>query len=348
MGNKYKSFLFRFDRKFKRISLLPRIKYSLAFKKSDYVLLMSPIHGNLGDHAIACAEEQIVNSLGRTLLDIPEIEMLKREEVFANFIPKNKTILIHGGGFLGSIWPEEEYEFRKILTEFSEHRIIVFPQTVTFDLSTNEGRKFFEDSKKIYEGHKNLLIFVRDVRSFNFMKDYMSGVNCQLVPDVVTQYQVAKRDTNRSGVLMCMRSDHEKNLDDSIRNSIENCVKERFQNEEITYTDTVVKRFIYPWTRKQELDEKFNQIASAKFVVTDRLHGMIFSAITHTPCIAFNNVNGKVGAQYEWIKNNPYIKMASNFEDFKEQLKNLDVDCTYEYNCDYARTQMRPLFDKLK
>ena len=43
------------------------------------------------------------------------------------------------------------------------------------------------------------------------------------------------------------------------------------------------------------------KFAKAKIVVTDRLHGMIFTIITNTPCIAINNLSGKVKGVYDTL-----------------------------------------------
>ena len=54
-------------------------------------------------------------------------------------------MLIHGGGFLGSIWIKEEEIFRKILKNFPEFLIIVFPQTIYFS-KDEEGIKILRMS----------------------------------------------------------------------------------------------------------------------------------------------------------------------------------------------------------
>ena len=45
--------------------------------------------------------------------------------------------------------------------------------------------------------------------------------------------------------------------------------------------------------REQLLKQKIEEFQSAELVITDRLHGMIFSVITGTPCIAFDNLMRK-------------------------------------------------------
>ena len=57
-----------------------------------------------------------------------------------------------------------------------------------------------------------------------------------------------------------------------------------------------------------------NKFLSAKVVITDRLHGMVFAVITKTPCIITKSLDHKVPGTYKWIKNLNYIKMIDDLE----------------------------------
>ena len=76
------------------------------------------------------------------------------------------------------------------------------------------------------------------------------------------------------------------------------------------------------------LVDKFNEILDLfgryKLVVTDRLHGMIFSFITETPCIAMRNYNHKVESFYEWFDNVEYISLAENVNDVENMAKKFE------------------------
>ena len=47
---------------------------------------------------------------------------------------------------------------------------------------------------------------------------------------------------------------------------------------------------------------------SMRSLITDRIHGMLFAAVTGTPCIALDNVSKKVSGAYEWIQYLDYIQ----------------------------------------
>ena len=59
--------------------------------------------------------------------------------------------------------------------------------------------------------------------------------------------------------------------------------------------------------RKVELNKIWKQFESSEWIITDRLHGMIFAFITRTPAIVIPNNNHKIGSCYEWIRNCGYI-----------------------------------------
>ena len=65
--------------------------------------------------------------------------------------------------------------------------------------------------------------------------------------------------------------------------------------------------------REQKLDELLNKFTNSSLVITDRIHGMIFSYLTQTPCIALNNYNHKVRCEYDWIKESNYTNFLENY-----------------------------------
>ena len=303
--------------------------------RKKYVLLLAPYHGNIGDHAIALAEKQYFEEKGLKLFEVRTKTFDGNEKLLASLLPQDVTVIVCGGGFLGALWPREEYRVRKIFDYYGKNRIIVFPQTVTFYDKTPEDIKFFEESRKIYSRNKQLTIFVRDERSFEYMHANMPEVNVKLVPDIVTILKY-KNDENvkRNGIVYCFRRDLEKALSDDTKEKIKEYVERKYSGCKITNTDTVADYHISIAERKQEVDGKLALFAGSKLVITDRLHGMVMAAITDTPCIAFGNTNGKVKGVYAWIKNNSFIKYVDTFDQFKDALDGLDLDKAYKYCID--------------
>lgn len=345
MSNNYWTYWRRFNRKFKRLSFAEKMHYLNEIRNTDCILIDTPVHGNLGDHAIVQAQKQIINMLGMSATEIPQIELKGRERVFSKIIPKDKVILIPGGGFLGSLWPNEEYEVRNILDAFPENRIIVFPQTVYFDDSNNV---FLEESKRAYSGHKHLSIFVRDKKSFDYMKKNMPDVDVTLVPDSVTAFIPDVRSENRETIMFFFRNDKEKIITTEIVEKLQDIVQQKWPIYEVVSSDTVLDGCVFPNMREKSLNEKLAEFSAAKLVVTDRLHGMIFSAITSTPCIAFDNANGKVREQYEWIKDNDFIHLIDDWGQIEAVIDSIDLDKTEHYDDTFIQKSMAPLYKMLE
>ena len=85
------------------------------------------------------------------------------------------------------------------------------------------------------------------------------------------------------------------------------------------------------------------EFCGAELLITDRLHGMVFAALTGTPCIVFSNYNHKVKGTYEWIKYLPYIRYV---ETQKEAIS-LIPDLMTMKNCQYDNAFLLQHFEIL-
>ena len=265
--------------------------------RDSFVLLDTPEHENLGDHAIVLAQLQLFGKVcpGVPVWEVTAQQLEGREVAFARLTPPGKTVFIHGGGFMGCLWPEEEARLRRLLQAFHRQRVVIFPQTVTFDLTTPSGRAYLRRSREIYCGHPDLTVFVREAQSLAFVQTHFPGVKVCLVPDTVLSLDMEITRRERRGVLLCLRRDPERKLTEAQHRAILENV------EQAAFTDTVEAFPIAPKHRDRAVRRKLEEFAGAQLVITDRLHGMIFAALTGTPCIAFGNSNGKVGGVARWL-----------------------------------------------
>lgn len=303
--------------------------------KVKYLLFLAPYHGNLGDHAILLSEKQFLEEKKIKAFEISTKAFDLCGKLFAKLIPKTSVILIHGGGFMGSLWKHEEIRLRKVLNFFPHNKIIVFPQTVTFSFEDENDLEFFNKSKEIYSVNKQLTVFVREEKSYQFMLEKMPEVAVKKAPDIVTRFKIDNINIlQRNGIVFCFRKDHEKNITDDLKSAIIESVKDKFGYEDLSFTDTVINRNISRLTRKKVVNAKLREFAGSKLVITDRLHGMIMAAVTNTPCIAFGNTNGKVKNVYFWIKNNGFIRYVDTYEQFEDALNTLDLTKAYKYHID--------------
>ena len=67
------------------------------------------------------------------------------------------------------------------------------------------------------------------------------------------------------------------------------------------------------WLREYFLNKKFREFSERNLIITDRLHGMIFAAITGTPCVAMDNISHKILVFIMILKNYLMSKLRRKF-----------------------------------
>ncbi len=319
-------------------------RYEKACPES-ILLLDTPEHENIGDHAIALAQLQLLREAcpGRAVCEVTAQQLDGQEAEFAALTPAGKTLFIPGGGFLGCLWPLEEERFRRIVKAFHRQRLVVFPQTVTFDLSTGEGREYLRQSQQIYGAHPDLTVFVREEKSLEFLQTHFPGVRTYLVPDTVLLLEAELPRLAREGVILCLRGDLEKKLTEEDHAAIRQALADVFPRWPVKSTDTVAAHAIAPGKRQRAVWEKLKEFASARLVVTDRLHGMVFAALTATPCIALGNSNGKVRGVYRWLEGLGYVYYLEDVQQLEKTLCTLKPDRGFRYRREELAEKFEPL-----
>lgn len=286
----------------------------------EYILFGTPIHGNLGDHAIAIAEYEMLKKCGIAPFEVPTYEA----ELCYNYLLENTTkdavILITGGGSIGSEWLREEFFIRKIIQDFKDHKIIVFPQTIYYK-DDETGREQKELDKQSYAQANGLYVCTREEKSYELVKQLHPTTKVLLLPDIVLSLAPYTFKEKREGILLCIRNDVESNISKEKRDEIEKIAK-KFSTI-VDTTDTVEKKKITEKTRQIELEKKLKEFAKYKLIITDRLHGMIFATLTKTPCIAIGNYNYKVEGVYQWLKGFSYIQYIETIEELQGQIERL-------------------------
>ena len=146
--------------------------------------------------------------------------------------------------------------------------------------------------------------------------------------------------------MLCFRSDQEKCLKSNMVDEIISVLL----NSGLTfsYTDTVVSHKISTSKREEEVNKKLQEFAQAKFVITDRLHGMLFSAVTGTPCLFVDNFSKKISGTYEWIKNLEYIKPLKTIECLKEFIANIENGNEWKYTNEHLKPYYNELAEIMK
>lgn len=281
-----------------------REKYDADVKEHNCWILGTADHRNMGDQAITYATAAYIRHTlpDYNIIEVTEGDIYRRIYHIKKYVGKNDLIILQGGGNLGNVYGYIEDIRRIVIEKIKNIPVIIFPQTVYFT-DNDDGHIEIKASQKKYNAHKNLTVFAREYASYNKLKELFT-VPVFCVPDIVLSLNqtvdLIQNNKKGSNILLCLRNDREGVLSNEDKAEIELSVTGCGLNFE--HTDTISNVNVLPEKREEELKKILEKFASASLVITDRLHGMVFSAITDTPCIVLSNYNHKIYGVYEWIK----------------------------------------------
>ncbi len=315
-----------FRKKYRILLFLQKFRTNLHFdstiidsKRNQAYIFLAADYGNLGDVAITYAQTKFLQQNTKyQVIEIPISKSLEGLHFVRKHIKEADIITTVGGGNLGDLYDQIEFIRQLVVQFFPDNKIISFPQTFDFS-DTPKGKKSLFKAKEIYNKHKDLYIVAREKISFHLMEQHFYNAKILLTPDIVLSLDELNPTKRRKGAVICMRTDSEKSLTKRQNDFIVTSINQSFS--EVDYYDTHIGRDkITIKEREKELRKIWDKFKGAELVVTDRLHGMIFSYITNTPCLVFQNNNHKVKGTYNWIKKNKNIKLVEEFD--KEVIEN--------------------------
>lgn len=280
-----------------------------------------PTHTNIGDSAIVVAEKKFLEECGYDrIIEITSQEYVSNRKCIRRLLPKSAIIFLPGGGNMGSLWPIEEERRCQIIEDFKEHSITVFPQTIFYGES-KEDLALKEDSVRIYNSAIHMTIVAREKVSYDIMRTLYPKCKILLTPDIVLSLGHQSFHQCRNGILICFRNDKEKKVSSTKLEQLFRALKRA--GYYLSVTDTIANGQITEMDRAGIVQRKMRQISSSRLLITDRLHGMVFAAITGTPCIVFENSYHKVSGTYEWLKDLEYIEFVSDVYEAEAKVSDL-------------------------
>lgn len=297
--------------------------------RKRFILFNIPTHSNIGDHAIASAEVEFLHDhFENQIVEITREDFNLYRINLRNYINKNDILMFTGGGNIGTLWESNNDVLLAMLEDYPNNKVFIFPQTIYYS-DDEYGHKKHSKSLEIYNNHKNLTICARDEKTYkSAVEDYPS---CQVVlmPDMVLYTNHVEPILSRDNIMLCLKKDKESILSEDSKSYLERLVREHV--EKITINDTIAENNIDPKLRDKFIDDKIREFKKSELVITDRLHGMIFAAISNTPCIALNNVNHKMKYTYKWFNNLSHINFVDNIEDISENIiRMINVNGNYD------------------
>lgn len=324
-----KSHIERYDR-------IKTSKKCFIFLAADY--------GNLGDVAITHAQELFLREKlpSYTIVNVPISKTLSDLKAIKNICSKDDIITLVGGGNMSDLYYDIELLRQLVIKCFPNNKIYSFPQTIFFT-NSRQGDYMLKRTKRCYNKRRdNLTLVARETVSYNKMSELFS-CEVKYMPDVVMLLDKREPSFSREGITFCLRDDKEKKNKSEFDISLKTILST--QGYKIVNYDThIEKERLSHLEQEEELNKILCQFKKSQWVVTDRLHGMIFCFITQTPCIVFPNVNYKVEKCYEWIKDCGYIFLIKDYN-INKVLK-LIKSAPIEY-FDVVHSSIKRCFDKL-
>ncbi|KYC65850.1 general stress protein [Bacillus coagulans] len=276
--------------------------------KRKIFLFGSPSYTNIGDQAIAYAEEKFIRNHFPyyEYIEIMDYATDDGIEFVKNIIGKDDIVCFTGGGNLGSLYLDIEEDRRKVISAFKHYKTISMPQSVYFE-PTEKGQREKRKSQEAYGMNPNLTICARESQSLQIVKETFRA-NVLYTPDMVLSLKIEPQDLERDGVLFVLRADKEKVTNE---NFVSELMERAVNIGPVDRTDTVLSEVdtIDYADREKYFMKMLHRIGSRKLVITDRLHAMIFSIITRTPCLVFGNSYGKAKHSYtDWLSGLNFIQ----------------------------------------
>jgi pyruvyl transferase EpsI len=293
-------------------------------RKAKVFYLSSPTHSNGGDLAIAYGSRRWIKEYfsDKILIEVHEFDVTVKLHDLIKQCNKKDVIFLHGGGNLGD-WYGYPEEFRRmVINAFPNNKIIIFPQTIFFS-NTAKGIKCLRDSQENYLKHSDLTLITRGKMSYEFAKENFSFLKLLCCPDMFFYcdgyFNTSKQRNGKA--LLCLRHDIEKNIEGKDLEFIKNTLKQN--NLDYSYQDTQLdnptNEFILSlqsnYTIKSSefaVEKLIDVFFQHQFVVTDRFHGVIFSYLTNTPCIALKSADHKIEEGVNWITDSNFIYYLGN------------------------------------
>lgn len=329
-------------RKFRKYLTIPR-------GVKTYIM-GTPQYTNLGDSAISLAQRAFLEKAGApksTIKEITREEYQKYHTLIMKCVKPRDKITCIGGGNMGDAWLDEELLRQQVMKDFPNHDIIVFPQTIYFT-PTRQGDQIRQESIPIYD-RLDCTLIAREETSYSIMQGLYPHASILLTPDIVLSMQAkdfGAMPQPRNGILFVLRNDEEAALTQTDREELQQKAKQ--SGEPVRKTDMYASEQVTRENRAALVKAKLEEFASARLVVTDRLHGMVFAALTGTPCVVLGNYNHKVSGTYQWVHTLPYLRYVNTVQEAEQEMNGLLQMQPGVYPSELLEGKYAPLMDAVQ
>lgn len=255
--------------------------------KDKLIMINTPSHDNLGDHAIAYAEKcWVEENTSYHYIEISGEIYRTYRTVVKKFIRKEDLIAISGGGYIGSLWSHEEELVESVIADFPENRIRIFPQTVFFE--ENADKDLLHRAEMCFLNHSDFVLFVREQHSLDFMKQNLPACRCELAADMAFYLRAGGKSEDTVSAdsfkaALCFKNDDEAILTNEEKNKIENLLSKA--GFDVFVTDMLLDENLTDAGRRCGfIKNKIREFMQYDLLVTDRFHGAVFAFLAGVRC----------------------------------------------------------------
>ncbi|MEC4986894.1 MAG: polysaccharide pyruvyl transferase family protein [Oscillatoria sp. PMC 1068.18] len=326
-----------------------------------------PNYPNIGDHLIWLGGLFYLTDILQTQVSYTANINNFSDELLKQKVGKN-PIILNGGGNLGDLWPPYQKFREKIISQYPDRPIIIFPQSIYFTNQVN-----LDNAAKTFNSHPNLTIFVRDNYSYQIASN--NFINCQVVkaPDLAFHLLklpgICKSSQPNQAILYHYRQDRE--LDKKIAPAslnLPNLVVEDWQAFHLVLGNSqplLLKKIAYlyrefwqkglltpkeffsrqKWFSKYQYKQKFSQVDNPELqqLSLSLLHAGIYQFQQYQVIIT-NRLHGHIlclllGIPHLFLPNS-YHKNESFYQTWSQDIS----WCHFAKNSEEVKVKIRELF----
>lgn len=264
------------------------------------VLVDLPQHWNLGDSFLWLGELNMMGALG--LQQPPATPVCTINSCNLDLLGAavgSGTILLHGGGNFGDLYPAHNQLRSTIVRRFPNNTIVLMPQSVVY-----RDERLAAADAAVFASHRSLTLLARTAESLEKLGTHFNATPRALSPDAAFMLGPVLPDCEPTvDIAFLLRSDIERRMEEHNKTD---AVLQSLQARNVTYTvDDWLGWQQYAHVTHETLDQALaslklhvaNRIlCRGRVVVSDRMHAMILALLMGRPFVGFDNNNRKLSS----------------------------------------------------
>jgi len=286
---------------------------AVVARSGPVALLDFPNHNNIGDTAIWVGERTLLHTLGLKVAATADESSYSPTRI-RRALGADGTILLHGGGSFGDLWPARQAFRERVVRDFPDHVVVQLPQTVSIDTPGALARM-----RLLIRAHGGVTLLVRDQASAEVCRSEL-GQDADVVPDAAFALGPLTRiGAPRTPILCLARSDHESD-EPTVLSTSQMQVVDWFDSGEGSPTrhrmSVRIRREVgrtvasgayantllgpgweasFDLMARRRLTRGVRLLSQGEVLLTDRLHGHVMALLLGIPHVVVDTSRGKVG-----------------------------------------------------